>query len=252
MQFNERVLKIIDTFEGGSKSQFAKTTGLKSQAYNLLKPSYNPRKITIERLLSAYPQVSRQWLASDIGDMKTANTGSQKEEMTDKFSLMGLPDQLTSHQVLSHILKYSGIESLAKLSVKLNIKLSDLNQVYTGEKTMGGKLAQIIHKAFPEIPYHWIKTGENSSGKPHTKKKESQDTIIPVIPVNDPAPVKKIEPINNKPDAQALELQLQTIQKINEGLLLDYQKVIEVNHRLNNLVIELSEKVIRFSSETMK
>lgn len=248
MQFNERVLKIIDSFETGSKSQFAKTTGLKGQVYNLLKPSYTPRKITIERLLSAYPQVSRQWLTSDIGDMIITNTGSQEEEKKDKFNLSEIPDQLTSHQVLSQILKYSGIESLAKFSVKLNIKLSELNQVYNGEKTMGGKLAQTIHKTFPELPYHWIKTGEKSSRK--SNKKQNEIAIIPENPVNDPAPVDIKESTHNKTDKQELELQLQTIFRINEGLLIDYQKVIEINHRLNNLVIELSEKVIRFSRET--
>ncbi|MDR1171671.1 MAG: hypothetical protein LBL24_04375 [Bacteroidales bacterium] len=303
MQFNERVLKIIDTYEGGSKAQFAKKTGLKSQAYNLLKPLYKPRKITIDKVLSAYPQVSEQWLVSDIGEVP-----QRKDEKTDKFDLAELPDRMTAHQVLAQIMKYTGSGSLVKLSVKLNIKPNDLNQVYNGTKPMGGKLARIIHKIFPEIPYNWIKTGENPykpQSSPIKKEKiEPQDkeveqvNIKPQIQTSSPRKKRKVEPqdqveqvsiqpqiqkssprkkrkmapqdqveqsnikpqiqtpvkesvsdkiqesIDSKSYVQEVELRLQTILKIHEALLSDYQKLIEMNHRLTNTVVELSGKIL--------
>ncbi len=262
MEFNERILKIIDTYEVGSKSRFAAKTGMQNQVYNVLRPGYNPGKITIDRIISAYPNISVKWLTSDIGEMTIANT----EEKTDKSPIVELPDHLTAHQVISHILKYTGTDSLVKLSIKLNVKLSYLNQVYNGEKTMGGRLAQKIRKVYPELPYQWITTGKNpfkSQGtsikinevKPKDqvkpKDKVKQDNIKPQIEtqVEDPAFDNTLEVIDNKSYIQEMELQVQTMLKINKDLLSDYQKAIKINQRLNNVVIELTEKVLSFNSK---
>lgn len=135
MQFNERVLKIIDTFESGSKLKFASKTG--AQVYNLLKPDYKPRKATFDRILKAYPQVSEEWLLSDIGDMVSENADVQNEVGGEKkIQLAELPDNATAHQVLSWIMKYSETYSTPKLSVKLNMKLNELNSVYNEKKPM--------------------------------------------------------------------------------------------------------------------
>ncbi|MDR1116029.1 MAG: hypothetical protein LBL33_07795 [Tannerella sp.] len=244
MQFNERVLKIIDTFEGGSKSRFATRTGMQNQVYNVLKPEYKPGKITTDRIISAYPNISVEWLTSDTGEMTTENTTVQHTE---------LPDNSTVQEVLSFIQKHSGSNSLPALSVKLNVSLNDLNKVYSGQKTMGGKLAQIIHEKYPELPYHWIKTGKNPSGKsqssPKKKNKVKQDTFKPQIqtPVNESAPIQPVQPLestDNKSYIQVLELQVQSLLLINEGILSGYQKVIEANKLLNNTIIELADKVL--------
>ncbi|MDR1154978.1 MAG: hypothetical protein LBL04_09700 [Bacteroidales bacterium] len=189
---HERLLKIIDTCENGSKSQFAAKTGLRNQAYSLLKPGHKLGKINIDRIISAYPNISADWLTSGIGDMTTVgSTVESRGKTAGKFLLAELPDHLTARQVLSHVLKYSGVDSLSKLSIKLNVRLSDLNQVYNETKPMGTKLAQTIHKTFPEIPYQWIKTGENPSGKSQSSPQKQdimkQDTDKPQIqsPVHD-------------------------------------------------------------------
>jgi hypothetical protein len=197
---HERILKIIDTCENGSKSQFAAKTGLRNQAYSLLKPGYKLGKINIDRIISAYPNISAEWLTSGIGDMTTVSpTVEYKEKTASKFLLAELPDHLTARQVLSHVLKYSGADSLSKLSVKLNVRVSDLNQVDNETKPIGNKLARIIHKTFPEIPYQWIKTGKNPFGKSQSSPQKQdimkQDTGKPQIqsPVHDSTPVKPLE-----------------------------------------------------------
>jgi hypothetical protein len=216
MELNERILKIIDTYENGSKSQFAVKTGMHNQAYKLLRHGYKPLKNTIDRIIYAYPDISVEWLTSGIGDMITVRPAVERqEEKTDKFPLTELPGHLTAHQVLSRIMEYIGIDSLPKFSVKLNVSLKYLSQVYNGTQPMGSKLAQIIHKAFPEIPYQWIKTGDNLSGKPQSSS-PVEDPGNPQIqsPVQDPTSDQTPELTDDKAEIRTLELQ-----KLKERIL---------------------------------
>ncbi|MDR1119516.1 MAG: hypothetical protein LBM08_01190 [Dysgonamonadaceae bacterium] len=217
MELHEKILKIIDTYENGSKSQFAAKTGMHiQQVYKLLKPGHKALKITIDHIISAYPNISVEWLTSGIGDMTIVSPAVEhREEKAGKFLLTELPDHLTAHQVLSHILQYTGIDSLPKLSVKLNVRLSTLNQVYYGTKPMKSTLAQVIHKTFPEIPYQWIKTGENLSVKSqNSPKKRNTGNPQNQSPAHDAASVKALKSIDDKSHIQELELQ-----KLQERIL---------------------------------
>ncbi|MDR1156448.1 MAG: hypothetical protein LBL04_17225 [Bacteroidales bacterium] len=261
LELHERILKIIDICENGSKYRFADKTGIRTHIYRLLQPGYQPRKINIDRIISAYPNISVEWITSGTGDMTPAYPGAEHgEEKTDQSPVHD-PSPVQSRKLQERILKIIDTfenGSRYRFAAKTGIRHHIYRLLQPGYNPGKVNIDRII-SAYPDISAEWLASGigDMTTVRPDVEHREEKTDQSPLAelpdqiqsPVHDSISVQNLKSIDNKSYIQALELQIQTILKINEGLLSDYQKVIGINRQLNNAVIELTEKVIGFNSK---
>ncbi|MDR0713988.1 MAG: hypothetical protein LBF89_07010 [Bacteroidales bacterium] len=67
---NERIKKIINVFEAGSKKEFGKKVGISiAQVYNLINSKRVLKEKNLLRIIAAYPDLQETWLRSEEGSM---------------------------------------------------------------------------------------------------------------------------------------------------------------------------------------
>ena len=72
MELFQRLLHIVELFENNSQTQFAKRIGLSQQTCNnylKFEGQQKIRKALLDKILTVYPQVNRDWLFFGEGEM---------------------------------------------------------------------------------------------------------------------------------------------------------------------------------------
>lgn len=72
MELFQRLLQLVELFENNSQTQFAKRIGLSQQTCNnylKFEGQQKIRKALLDKILTVYPQVNRDWLFFGEGEM---------------------------------------------------------------------------------------------------------------------------------------------------------------------------------------
>lgn len=82
MNINERISAVIDRFENGKKKAFAEKVGLPvSTLQNIVgERGSDPTFKILNRIISAYPEVSIRWLMTDDGSITEGRQENQNDE----------------------------------------------------------------------------------------------------------------------------------------------------------------------------
>lgn len=86
MELYERLLKLIEIFADNSQAKFARSIGLFQQTFHgYLNPDGQQkiRKVVLDAIITAYPEVNRDWLYFGEGTMLASNKPAEAAVSSD-------------------------------------------------------------------------------------------------------------------------------------------------------------------------
>lgn len=90
----ERIGRIIDAYEDGNQTAFAKKIGLSKQAINKLLKTTVPKGGTVQEIIRRYPRVDPEWLTTGRGGMERIGVEAGEGTPLTAQELARLRDQL--------------------------------------------------------------------------------------------------------------------------------------------------------------